>query len=115
MASQAGVNIRRICGVRDFNLDPSKGEGQRAAIVDMLSHPAVLDPEPTDAEGGTDTVDFGRDIGKLRVSYVLPAACIQVADSGLEWPSPRGGDRISRHALVWVDLRLDGRCQGTDG
>jgi len=98
----------------DFNLDPARGDGQSDVMVEVLDHPALQDPVPKDDEGWTATAAFGRDIGDLRVSYVLPAACLFVADSGLEWPASEG-DGISRHALVWADLGLRGRCQGADG
>lgn len=98
----------------DFNLDPLRGDGQRAVMADVLSHPAVQDPRPTDASGSLATADFARDIGRLRVSYVLPAACLRVEGSGLEWPRSTGGG-LSRHALVWVDLRLGSRCKGAGG
>ncbi|MEM1301253.1 MAG: endonuclease/exonuclease/phosphatase family protein [Pseudomonadota bacterium] len=100
--------------IGDFNLDPEKGDGQRAVMQDVLSHPVLQDPKPRDAAGRTDTAAFDRDIGDLRVSYVLPAACLMVTDSGLNWPVSLG-DGGSRHALVWVDLRLSGRCQRAEG
>ena len=45
--------------------------------------------------------------GNLRISYILPSADWAVVDSGLIWPEPSGSDGspVTRHGLVWVDLR----------
>jgi hypothetical protein len=106
------------------NLDPADGDGRRAAIRDLLSHPRLQDPRPTGPGGAAaaatqagpnlahagdpalDTADFREDggPGNLRVSYVLPDAAFTVADAGVAWPSGEAGPL--RHHMVWVDLRL---------
>lgn len=93
----------------DANLDPVDGDGIKAAIVDLLSLPALQDVTPRGA-ASTDTVDWTDPVpGDLRVDYVLPSIHWQVVDSGVLWPAP--GDPLadtvamaSRHRLVWVDL-----------
>ena len=93
----------------NFNLDPTAGEGLRAAVAELLTDPRLQDPH-----GPGPTARFGRDIGDLRVSYILPSACLEVVDQGRLWPEAGDlrPDRLSRHALVWVDLRLHSRCDG---
>lgn len=112
------------------NLDPHGGEGHRAAMASLLSHPALQDPAPASAGGAAggqrppavarnDTVawDAAGEPGNLRVDYILPQAGLPVADSGVFWPAADHPDAAllgddgrgaSRHRLVWVDLRMDG-------
>lgn len=100
------------------NLDPRDGDGRHDILVQLLSHPALQDPQPADdlgatrarAEGGvnrTHQTDPRQDTanwkdqngpGNLRVDYVLPSSDLTVVASGLAWPE------TGRHALVWVDL-----------
>ncbi|MEL6168897.1 MAG: endonuclease/exonuclease/phosphatase family protein [Pseudomonadota bacterium] len=126
----------------DSNLDTADGDGRPGAMSDLLSHPALLDPQPTSAGGieaaerelganlrhtgdpALDTVNWPDDgtwPGNLRVDYVLPSAGWDVVGSGVFWPE-RGdplraligdeGDRASRHHLVWVDLVPSSAAQG---
>lgn len=97
------------------NLDPDKGSGRRGAIRALLSDPRLQDLTPL-GFGGADTADFPEPDdpvkpgpGNLRVDYVLPAAGIKVAASGIHWPaSGAPGAAVaavaSRHRLVWVDI-----------
>jgi len=117
----------------DANLDPSDGDGERAAIQALLEHPDIQDPLPKSAgaaeaalvQGGVnaqhrgdpalDTADW-RDQngpGNLRVDYVLPSSDLKVLDAGVFWPASSdpeaailsGRDpRVSWHGLVWVDI-----------
>ena len=82
------------------NLDPQRGNGDRAAMAAFLAHPLVQDPL-----AGQPTADW-RDIGlgKLRVSYVLPSRGWRVVDAGVVWPVPDGDPAFGAHHLVWVDL-----------
>jgi len=68
-----------------LNNDPLDGEGLNPPLRDLLSNPALQDPRPRSKPravqdpahlGPTleDTVDWGREIGSLRVDYVLPSA-----------------------------------------
>ena len=77
------------------NLDPADGQGRRAALRGLLDHPALHDPRPRGAGGGgaghrgdpaLDTADW-EGPGPLRVDYVLPAAGLPVAASGVVWPA----------------------------
>lgn len=86
------------------NLDMRAGDGDRAAMADLLAHPALQDPAPRapPPQGGDAslaTAIWPEGPGAMRVDYLLPSAAIRVVDSGLIWP-PGGG----RHALLWVDL-----------
>lgn len=106
------------------NLDPIDGEGRHEAINGLLSDPRLQDPRP-DSEGARlaadpdhsgdpalDTVDWpdGKP-GNLRVTYILPAADMDVSGSGTLWPE--AGQPLasvsaaaSPHRLVWVDLEI---------
>ena len=115
------------------NLDPADGLGQRKAISQLLSHPALQDPRPSSrgaaqksqTDGGAnlshkgdpslDTADWrdAPDPGNLRVQYILPAAHLKTEGAGVFWPAPdepsyalTSGRDPSRswHGLVWVDL-----------
>ena len=108
----------------DANLDPEDGDGRQAAIRRLLRDPRLQDPMPrrlvaeeaVDAthsgDPALDTVDWPDPVpGDLRVSYVLPAAELEVTDAGVLWPA--NGEPLhtvvttaSRHRLVWVDLRF---------
>jgi len=85
----------------DANLDPGRGDGRKEAIRDLLAHPRVQDPVPTDQVGSETTVSW-KGVGELRVDYVLPSIDWLVVGSGTRG-TPDGG---SRHRLVWVDLML---------
>lgn len=104
----------------DANADPVDGDADRAALLRLLSHPAVQDPQPRGAHGrarepgqkGDPALDTALyDFGGLRVDYVLPSADLVVTQSGVLWP---GGEdplaaslaKASRHAPVWVEVAL---------
>lgn len=95
----------------DLNNDPDEGDGDRAAITALLTHPRITDPHPTSAGGpaagndADDTAGWGK-----RVDYVLPSRGLKVVDAGVFWPAP--GEPLddeakaaSDHRLVWVDVR----------
>lgn len=93
------------------NADPAAGEARPGALRALLADPRVQDPRPKSASGGLATVDWPEGPGTLRVDYVLPAAGLTVAGSGVLWPGADellGGHvrRASRHRLVWVDLEM---------
>lgn len=92
------------------NLDPQKGEGDRAAMATFLSDQRLHDPLPAQ-----DTVQWPRESGPgpLRVSYVLPSAAWTVVGAGVFRPNPNdpesellGDDGLlaGLHHLVWVDI-----------
>jgi hypothetical protein len=114
------------------NLDPMDGEGLHRAMIDLLTHPRLQDPEPRSqggklaaAQGGAnsrhlgdpslDTVDWRDDPGpgNLRVSYILPDRALVVIGAGVFWPAPNAPDAKlitakdgPRHRMVWVDIEL---------
>ncbi len=77
------------------NIDPSRGDGQRAVMAALLSDPRLLDPPGLRAA----TVKWAR-TGPLRVSYILPSKDWSVASSGI---TPENMT-ASRHRLIWVEL-----------
>lgn len=88
------------------NLDPIAGAGMNEAMASFL-----LDPRLQDPLAGQPNADWSeRGPGRLRVSYVLPAATWSVVDAGTFWPTPDdnslSGDHLSAepHHLVWVDI-----------
>nr|WP_282569286.1 endonuclease/exonuclease/phosphatase family protein [Aliiroseovarius sp. S1339] len=108
----------------DANLDPEDGDGRQQAIRRLLRDPRLQDPMPRrsgavsdgnarqSGDPALDTVDWPDPVpGNLRVSYVLPASTLDLADAGVFWPD--AGDPLhgaittaSPHRLVWVDLRF---------
>lgn len=115
----------------DANLDPFDGDGLSEAMVALLAHPLLTDPEPSseggqieaELQGGTnarhrgppalDTADWRDDggPGNLRVDYVLPSSDLTVSASGVFWPPPDDPmaelvKMASSHRLVWVDITL---------
>lgn len=118
----------------DLNNDPIDGEGHKFALHALLSHPLINDPAPqsdgaiasagrqggaNDTQQGNpafDTVDWGAEIGNMRVDYALPSVSLTTLDSGVFWPLPdapygdiigEGHDGATNHRLVWVDLLID--------
>jgi endonuclease/exonuclease/phosphatase family metal-dependent hydrolase len=92
----------------DANLDPEQGEGRRDTIRALLADPRLQDPRPADMSGALTTVEW-KEVGKMRVDYVLPSADLQVMGSGVVWPAADAPLRVaaeqaSRHRLVWVDV-----------
>lgn len=106
----------------DANLDPSDGAGLRSDLESFLADPRIQDPRPSSEGGrlaasaghvgdpGLDTADWPEDgPGNLRVAYVLPAASLALAGSGVVWPLPdeplaAAAEAAGPHRLVWVDL-----------
>lgn len=110
------------------NLDPSDGQGLRAAMADFLADPRITDPRPESPGGlvaadplhlgdpSLDTADWPDERpGNLRVSYVLPAASFDVQAAGVVWPDPDQGQgqtgslseavqAAGPHRLVWVEV-----------
>ncbi|MBX2851757.1 MAG: endonuclease/exonuclease/phosphatase family protein, partial [Phycisphaeraceae bacterium] len=117
----------------DLNADPNDGESVPGAINQLLDHAPVNGSvvptsqgarEATRLQAGAnlthrsdpaaDTADWNDDpdkgSGNLRVDYVLPSIDLDVAGSGVYWPTrnnPRAYlNAASDHKLVWIDLRL---------
>ncbi len=142
LTPEAGARLRDDAGVMgglapeasfvvlgDLNSDPRDGDSRKGAILRLLEHPRVQDPQPRSAGGpeaaqtqgranqshqgdhALDTADFNDNtVGNLRVDYVLPSRDLSVTASGVFWPSAQepGAQAItsSDHRLVWVDLAL---------
>lgn len=130
----AGFSDTNFVLLGDLNNDPADGEGQKAALSELLTHRLIQDPQQRSQGallaaaryGGVnlkqlgdpvfDTVEWEADIGNMRVDYALPAANLAVSASGVFWPAPDdpGGDFIgegregaSNHRLVWVDIAVN--------
>lgn len=99
-----------------LNNDPFDGEGLKPQLHSLLSDPRLQDPEPLASietvsdpnQAGPaeqDTVDWGRNIGSLRVDYVLPSAGLRVAASAVERQQAAGqAVEMPAHKPVWVDI-----------
>ena len=101
-----------------LNNDPFDGEGLNPPLRALLGSPALQDTRPRSNPrsvqdpahlGPTlqDTVDWGREIGSLRVDYVLPSAGLRVVRSGVDWGShERDHEDMPLHKPVWVELTM---------
>ncbi|MBL8730348.1 MAG: endonuclease/exonuclease/phosphatase family protein [Planctomycetes bacterium] len=116
----------------DLNCDPVDGDARRDALLALLAHPRVQDPQPR-SEGGVaaqqgqwgvnadqrgdpalDTGDFpdvpGQGPGNLRTDYVLVDRARRVARSGVFWPPQHepgaAAAEASDHRLVFVDVEV---------
>lgn len=113
----------------DLNADPIDGDSRDRPTVRLLKHPLVQDPQPK-SPGGTeqamkqgqmnakhkgdpalDTGDFGdKNVGNLRIDYVLPSRNLKVSGSGVFWPAEDKPEfkiiDCTDHRLVWVDIEL---------
>lgn len=93
-----GLTLGSFVLAGNSNLDPTGGQGDRAAMAAFLARADLTDPH-----SGTTNADWGPEsAGKLRVSYVLPSADWQVTGASGSGPLTDTG---GAHALVWVDLR----------
>lgn len=112
----------------DLNADPSDGGSFNQAIGQLLSHPRINASAPPSSLGAVeaaeaqgqanlkqegdsrfDTADFSdRQVGNLRVDYVLPSANLRVLDGQVVWPrknEPLFKEvQCSDHRMVWLDL-----------
>lgn len=114
----------------DLNCDPVDGDARREALLALLQHPRVQDPQPRSLGGpeqkmkqfganmqhkgdaALDTGDFtdkpGEGPGNLRVDYVLPSKDLEVTQSGVFWPQAFEQTlklaEASDHRLVWVEF-----------
>ncbi|MCG6116577.1 MAG: endonuclease/exonuclease/phosphatase family protein [Aquimonas sp.] len=118
----------------DLNADPVDGSSREGAIQQLLEHARVLDEPAPSSEGSaeasltflpgngvaiahegdpaTDTAEFNRRVGNLRVDYALPSSGLRIVDSGVFWPKrgEPGSDWVlaSDHRLVWIEVAIDG-------
>lgn len=101
-----------------LNNDPFDGEGLNPPLRDLLGNAALQDVRPRSVPRGVqdpshlgptleDTVDWGREIGSLRVDYILPSAALDVVGSGVNWRDiVQEQENAPLHMPVWVDLTL---------
>jgi len=75
------------------NVDPDKGDGDKAALRALLADPRLQDALPGD------TVDYGGALGRLRVAYILPSVGITISGAG-HAPIPQG----ARHHPIWMEI-----------
>ncbi|QED27657.1 endonuclease/exonuclease/phosphatase family protein [Microvenator marinus] len=128
--TEGGLADEAFVILGDLNSDPKDGDSERGALLGLLEHPKVQDPEPKsdgavakaeedgrandshEGDPALDTADFSdNQVGNLRVDYVLPSTHFEIIESGVFWPAGGGeGAELrqpSDHRLVWVDLYLD--------
>ncbi|MCY4335668.1 MAG: endonuclease/exonuclease/phosphatase family protein [Litoreibacter sp.] len=92
-----------------LNNDPVDGQGLKPALHALLRDARVQDPQPKapglEGADAVDTVDWGRDIGSLRVDYILPSAGLRVHAAAVERGQQTGDlGPWTAHKPVWVDL-----------
>ncbi len=99
---------QRFALIGNANLDPKRGEGDRAAIATLLSDPRLQDPIPKSALGG-DATAMWENPGPMRVSYILPSRDWIVEQAEVFWPDQGplrlAAERASRHRMIWMDIR----------
>jgi len=120
----------------DLNSDPEDGDSRHAAIRGLLAQPRLQGSYAPSSVGGIeqarlqgganstqqgnptfDTADFDdRNVGNLRLDYVLPSADLPIVGGGVYWPAmsdPRFAlvgtypFPVSDHRLVWVDVAVE--------
>ena len=128
--------------VGDLNSDPVDGDSRHQVIRDLLANPRLQGvPVPVSAGGveqaklqgginavqagdpAQDTADFeDRQVGNLRLDYVLPSVDLPIERSGVFWPTasdPRFAlvgtypFPVSDHRPVWVDVSFAARSDGS--
>ena len=112
----------------DLNADPRDGDAYPGAIAQLIEHPRInrnvrpssigaLRSGAADPHIGPAALDTApTPVGGLRLDYVLPSNTLDIADSGVFWPTAndplaylvgQGRDVVSSdHRLVWVDLAI---------
>lgn len=106
-----GVPPRRFVILGDLNNDPTRGEGLKRPLNELLTDPRLQFLPPKGAQGAA-TVDWSAiGLGPMQVSYILPDRDWQVTDAGVLWPDAdhpmaQAAETASRHRLVWMDLSL---------
>ena len=97
----------RFVLIGNSNLDPKRGEGDRAAMAALLGDKRLQDARPQSAMGGDTTAQWEKP-GAMRVSYVLPSADWRIKHAEVVWPRDGplrdAAEQASRHRLVWMDL-----------
>lgn len=83
------------------NTDPYQGNGARALIGRLITHPALQDPI-----GNTPTVYWAAKtkLAPMRVDYILPSRTLVIRASGIHNPASPAEEKASQHRLIWVDI-----------
>ena len=93
------------------NVDPVRGQGDRAAMRSLLDDPGLRDPRPRGTGPRPLATAVWDGPGPLRVDYVLPDARLVVTGAGVVRPAPDDPFAATVAAAgagraVWVDLTL---------
>ena len=98
---------KRFVLIGNSNLDPIRGEGDRAAMRALLSDKRLKDAAPRSTLGGDSTAQWDK-AGPMRVSYILPSVDWQIERAELFWPNKgplrKAAEQASRHRMVWMDI-----------
>lgn len=87
-----------------LNVDPARGQGQKASLNRLLMDDRWSDPFSTLTTENRHTATF-QNAGKLRLSYLLPSTGLSILDFGASESIPRDAEvRHSRHRLLWIDV-----------
>ena len=113
----------------DLNADPNDGDSNAQAARQLTEHELINNEfvpssagaaEATEESGGAnrehsgdashDTGDFNdRNVGNLRIDYVLPSKTLEIVDSGVFWPKSDDPQyplsKATDHRLVWIDIQ----------
>jgi endonuclease/exonuclease/phosphatase family metal-dependent hydrolase len=95
----------------DLNTDPSNGDSNHRAIIELIGHDRVQDPKPIRSGHSRSraTASFGPQ-RELRIDYVLPSRNIEVIDSGVYWPAKSDATHqwilATDHRMVWIEVKL---------
>lgn len=97
---QPDVRGARFVLLGTLNNDPEGGEGRKPPLHNLINHPNLQDPKPTN-QGRPETATWSSGLS-LRVDYVLPSRRLGVGAAKIERPAQ--GTTGSAHYPVWVDV-----------
>lgn len=97
-----------VMGTLNVDPEPGRGEGRRAVLSELLTHPSVQDPIPLAPDGTAATTNWAEpDPGRLRVDYILPSTDLSVQAAGVHRTADDPmAELASGHRLVWMDIWL---------
>lgn len=108
----------------DLNSSPHEGDSIKAAIAQLLSHPAIESSKLAQSKGGSayspdnPYATYHTTLWRMQVDYVLSSKSgLQILESGVFWPLPyeSGYELVikrqtsSDHRLVWLNVQLETR------
>lgn len=115
----------------DLNADPNDGDSRGQAARQLTTHELINNDFVPASEGAAeaakktsgknrthrgehsqDTGDFNdHNVGNLRIDYVLPSKTLDIAGSGVFWPTMKDPNyplvKATDHRLVWIDILTD--------